>query len=284
MNGNFRNQEFVKRHEYAYYNLQTPLNSNVGANNRQTKGNYLFVVDNSSEANPIDWYNSYIEVDIKQLNQDQVGVGITASVGNVNTFLTTTTCLTFIREIQIECNGITAYNNTRANESSNVLSLLKYTKEYAESVGKDNFFYIDKNTGAAEPQTGEALYNKEFAIRNIWTDAAAVNKISLPLNMYSYFAAFKNNLHPDIKMSILIRLKNDNNIVFSTNQAPGSKVLITKFRLWSPKIIFNGTGMKLYLENYLKPKKWIYLREHEQIIQTAAESSFFFFQNKHRNL
>lgn len=62
MNGNFRGPEFVKRYEYSYFDLQTPLNGNVGAKNRQTKDNYHFVVDNSSEANPIDWYNSYLAV------------------------------------------------------------------------------------------------------------------------------------------------------------------------------------------------------------------------------
>ena len=49
----------VKRHEYSCYDLQTPLNDNVANNNRQTKDNYLFTVDNSSEANPVDWYNAY---------------------------------------------------------------------------------------------------------------------------------------------------------------------------------------------------------------------------------
>lgn len=70
MNRNFRSPEIVKRYEYSYYDLQTPLNSNIGANNRQTKDNYLFVVDNASEANPIDWYNSYIEVNFKALQLD----------------------------------------------------------------------------------------------------------------------------------------------------------------------------------------------------------------------
>lgn len=54
MNGNFRSPEFVKRYEYSYFHLQTPLNANVGPNNRQTKDNYLFVVDNSSQANAVD--------------------------------------------------------------------------------------------------------------------------------------------------------------------------------------------------------------------------------------
>ena len=57
MTGNFRSPELVKRYEYSYYDFQKILNANVGAEYRQTKDNYLFVVDNSSEANPIDWYN-----------------------------------------------------------------------------------------------------------------------------------------------------------------------------------------------------------------------------------
>ena len=54
----------------------------------------------------------------------------------------------------------TVYNNTIANESSNVLSLLKYTKEYANTVAKENFFYLDTSTRTAEPRSAEALYNQ----------------------------------------------------------------------------------------------------------------------------
>ena len=57
MNGNFRKPEYVKRYEYTYYDLETPLNAIVPNNARQRKDNYRFVVDNTSEANPIDWYN-----------------------------------------------------------------------------------------------------------------------------------------------------------------------------------------------------------------------------------
>lgn len=33
--------------------------------------------------------------------------------------------------------------------------------------------------------------------------------------------------------------------------------------------------MKMYFDNYLKPKTWKYLREHQEISQTNAVSSFF---------
>ena len=43
MYGNFRKPEFVKRYEYTYYDLETPLNAIVPNNARQRKDNYRFV-------------------------------------------------------------------------------------------------------------------------------------------------------------------------------------------------------------------------------------------------
>ena len=176
MNGNFRNPKFVKRYENTYYDLETPLNAVVANNARQTKDNYRFTVDNSSEANSIDWYNAYFEVDFRLATLADSAVGITTGVDNANKFCTTTNGQTFIKEIQGECNGMSVYNNTRANESSNVLSLLKYTKSYADTVGQDQLFYHDKSTGTAEPRPGQALYNEGFGSRKILTDAAMKTK------------------------------------------------------------------------------------------------------------
>ena len=276
MNGNFRKPEFVKRYEYTYFDLETPLNAIVADNARQTKDNYRFVVDNSSEANPIDWYNAYLEVDFQLVTLADSTAGIVGgNIDNENKICTTTNGHTFIKEIQVECNGISVYTNMKANESSNALTLLKYTKSYADSIGEVQFFYVDGPTGLAEARSTEDDYNEGFAKRKKLTDAAAVSKISIPLNQYSYFAAFKNQLHPNIKTNILIRLKDDNNIIFRKAAAPDSKVVLTKMRLWCPKIIFNGLGMKEYTEKYLKPKKWTYLKEHHEIIQTTAVNSYF---------
>ena len=213
MNGNVRKPEFVKRYEYIYYDLETSLNSTVGNNARQIKNNYRFEVDNSSEANPIDWYNAYLEVDFKLVAYAD-GAGITVDPATAANKCTTTNGQTFVKEIQVECNGITVYNNARANESTNILSMLKYTKSYADTVGKDQFFFVDSKTGAAQPNpavAAAATYNEGFAKRKLLTDGAAVNNISIPLNLYSYFAAFKNNLHPNLKTNILLKLENDDN-------------------------------------------------------------------------
>ena len=90
MNGNFRRPEFVKRYEYNYYDLESALNVNVANNAPQTKDNYRFIVDNSSEANPIHWYNAYLEVDFKLVQLAASTAGITAGTGNAANFCTTT--------------------------------------------------------------------------------------------------------------------------------------------------------------------------------------------------
>ena len=275
MNGNFRQPKFVKRYEYNYYDLETPLNSIVANNARQIKNNYRFEVDNSSEANPIDWYNAYLEVDFKLVTLADSTVGIVAGTDADTKFCTTTNGQTFIKEIQVECNGITVYNNTRANESANILSMLKYTKSYAGTVGKDQFFFPDTSTGTAEPRPDEELYNEGFGKRKILTDAAGDNNISIPLNLYSYFAAFRNNLHPNLKINIKLTLENDDNIILRNANAPNSKVILTKLRLWAPKIIFNEEGLKAYLAEYLKPKTWIYHKEHQEIKQSGATNDAF---------
>ena len=107
------------------------------------------------------------------------------------------------------------------------------------------------------------------------TNARAVNNISIPLNLYSYFAAFKNNLHPNLKATILLTLENDNNIIFKHANAPPSKVIITKLRLWVPKIIFNDASLATYLSDYQKPKTWTYQKEHHEIKQSGATNDAF---------
>ena len=73
----------------------------------------------------------------------------------------------------------------------------------------------------------------------------------------------------------MLELENDNNIIFKNAAAPNSNVILTKLHLWVPKIIFNEDGIKAYLEDYLKPKKWIYLKEHHEIKQSNATNDAF---------
>lgn len=143
-----------------------------------------------------------------------------------------------------------------------------------------------QRTGTAEPRFVQALYNEGYLLHKILTDGVNENKISIPLNIYSYFAVFKNNVHPNIKMSILIRLASDNDFIFHLAAAPDSKVLITKFRILCPKLIFNGLGMVMYIENYLKPKTRkscrLHLKAHfsEYLLELEGHTCVFVGSNR----
>ena len=274
MNDNFRKPKYVKRYEYTYFDLQTPLNTIVANGATQFKSDYRFEVDNSSQANPIDWYNAYLEVNFKLVTLADSTAGIAAADNNANKNCSTTNGQSFINRIQVSCDGTSVYDNLRANESVNILSKLKFTKSYAGTVGKDQFFYLDTSR-TPEGRAGQAAYNSGFEKRKALTDGGVVNEFSIPLNLYSYFAAFKNNLQPNLKTSIVLYIEEDNNIVLRSATAPASKVIITKLRLWVPKIIFNEVGLKAYLGDYLKPKKWRYLKEKHEVKQTQSLSDAF---------
>ena len=274
----FRNSELQESYEYFPYKLDGTLIYDVANTERQEKAAYTFTVDNTSETNPIDWYNAYFEVNFKLVTLANSAVGITVGVNTDNSGdrdCTTTNGHTFIKSIQVSCDGTTVYNNQNANEASNVLSLLTNEQSYVDKIGGDQFFYLDTSTGTTEARAAQPLYNAGYGRRKILTDAATVNKISIPLNIYSYFASFKDNIQPNTKTTIVIDLERDNNIIFRIANAPDSKVIITKLRLWCPKIKFNGAGAKLYLENYLKPKKWTFLNETIKSLQTNAISGSF---------
>ena len=48
-----------------FFYLETALNTTVANNAHQKKDGYRFVVDNSGEVTPFDWYNARISVDFK---------------------------------------------------------------------------------------------------------------------------------------------------------------------------------------------------------------------------
>ena len=55
---NFRNPKHLERHEDVVFDLGTALVTTVGNNAYQEKDGYRFVVDNSGEVTPFDWYNA----------------------------------------------------------------------------------------------------------------------------------------------------------------------------------------------------------------------------------
>ena len=273
MNGDFRSDQYLNRMEYYAYDLETDISTTIRGNNQeQMKNQHRFIIDNTAEINPIDWYNAFFKVEFKLVKLADASNFAAADKCTMNNGLS------LIKEIRVLSEGESVYNNNiSANEGANLLTLLNYTKSYADSVGSDQFFYID-TSAAADNQNFDRLgldgnaqnidgippnpnYNEGFTKRKALTDGGHTQNISLPLNLYSYFASFKRNIHPNLKINIEIRLEQDANLIFR-NAAVDGKIIVSKLRLWCPKLIFNAEGLNLYRSDYMKPKKWSYLTEY----------------------
>ena len=255
MNGDFRSDEYLNRMEYYAYDLETDISTTIRGNNQeQMKNQHRFIIDNTAEINPIDWYNAFFEVEFKLVKlADNTANFAAADMCTMNNGLS------LIKEIRVLSEGESVYNNNiSANEGANLMTLLNYTKSYADSVGSDQFFYLDTSAVAninlfedgtidirdAQPNPGNRAipmpqnntnYNEGFAKRKALTDGGLTQNISIPLNLYSYFTSFKWNIHPNLKINIEIRLEQDVNLIFR-NAAEDGKIIVSKLRLWCPKL------------------------------------------------
>ena len=70
-----------------------------------------------------------------------------------------------------------------------------------------------------------------------------------------------------MKIDLDIEFEDDNNLIWRGDvanvdgAANNYRLIIKRLQLFVPKLIFNSEGQKLYMENYLKPYKWTYLKE-----------------------
>ena len=286
MNGDFRSDKYLNRMEYYAYDLETDISTTKRGNNQeQMKNQHRFIIDNTAEINPIDWYNAFFEVEFNLVKLADNATNF-ADNNTAANLCTMNNGLSLIKEIRVLSEGESVYNNNiSANEGANLLTLLNYTKSYADSVGSDQFFYLDTSAAANINLFGDrtidtrdatpggdtraipmprnnANYNKGFDKRKKLTAEGADRNISIPLNLYSYFASFKRNIHPNLKINIELRLEQDINLIFRGGAADPGKIIVSKLRLWCPKLIFNAEGLNLYRSDYMKPKKWSYLAEY----------------------
>ena len=106
----YRNPKYVERYEDVIFELETPLNSVVANNRSQKKDGYRFVVDNSGEVTPFDWYNARIGISFK-VNKLADGTNIAGNDQNgiVNSIHS------FIRNFDIKLNGKKVYDCNDAN-------------------------------------------------------------------------------------------------------------------------------------------------------------------------
>ena len=264
----YRNPKYVERYEDVIFELETPLNSVVANNRSQKKDGYRFVVDNSGEVTPFDWYNARIGISFK-VNKLADGTNIAGNDQNgiVNSIHS------FIRNFDIKLNGKKVYDCNDANHCVNIKSLLEYSPGYAQSTATNEFFHLDTSR-AAEERVAEATYNKGFAERKLLLGTSSTVTRELPLNRYSFFEALERNLLPSGRLELNIEFESDANLIWQTGA--NCRVILTKLQLIVPRITFNSEGQSMYMDKFLKPYKWSYLRENiERSNSTTQRAGHF---------
>ena len=265
----YRNPKYIERLEDVIFELETPLNTTVLNNRSQKKDGYRFVVDNSGEVTPLDWFNARIGVSFK-VNKLADGANIAAVDRNgiVNSIHS------LIKTFDIKLNGKKVYDCNNANHSVNIKNLLEYSPSYASSTGTNEFYYLDTTRVAEDRPAQAANYNKGFAARKTILGASSIVTSELPLNRYSFFEALERNLLPSGRLELNIEIESDANLIWQG--ADNCRVVLTKLQLIVPRITFNSEGQSLYMSKYLKPYKWVYLRENiERSNSTTQRTGHF---------
>ena len=264
----YRNPRYVERYEDVIFELETPLNTVVANTRSQKKDNYRFVVDNSGEVTPLDWYNSRLSISFK-VNKLADGANIAGEDHNgiVNSIHS------FIKNFDIKLNGKKVYDCNDANHSVNIKSLLEYSPVYTQSSATNEFFHLDTSR-SAEERPAQATYNKGFAERKLLLGASQIVTRELPLNRYSFFESLEMNLLPSGRLELNIEIESDANLIWQG--ADNCRVILTKLQLIVPRITFNSEGQSLYMSKFLKPYKWMYLRENiERSNSTTQRAGHF---------
>ena len=155
-------------------------------------------------------------------------------------------------------NGVDVYECSEANQATNIKNLLEYSQGYSKSQGTNEFFYIDTKRNAEEG-SAHANYNSGFAARKLLLNAGSTVNAEIPLNRYGFLKSLHGELLPNSKIELKIDLESDANLVWQA--ADNCRVVLSKFQLIVPSIVFNADGKSLYISTYLDTRKWTYLRE-----------------------
>ena len=108
----FRDPKYVERYEDVIFDLETALNTTVANNANQKKDGYRFVVDNSGEVTPFDWYNAQISLDFKV---NLLANGRNIAPNDHNSIVNGSYSL--LKHFDIKLNGKTVYDCNDANHA-----------------------------------------------------------------------------------------------------------------------------------------------------------------------
>ena len=295
----FRAPRYLERYEDVVFDTEQALAVDPNDTQYQKRDGIKIVADNRGETTPFDWYNARLSVDFKvDKLADHLAVTATDGNGMVNG------SNTLIKKLNVTTNGRPVYDCDYANHCVNVKNLLEYNPSYAKSVGTNEFYFLDttrnadekkyliKNVTHTQQEDGGGAtaanmlndenedYNKGFAARKTLLGLSVLVNCEIPLNRYSFFEELQHTLLPNMKIDLDIEFEDDKNLIWRKEGADAAgtsyRLIIKRLQLFVPRLIFNSEGQKLYMENYLKPYKWTYLKESVFTSNISTQNSGHF--------
>ena len=251
----FRDPDYVEQYEDVIFYLETALNTAVANNAHQKKDGYRFVIDNTGEVTPFDWYNARISLDFKVVLLANGGnIAVADHNGIVNG------SYSFLKHFDIKLNGKKVYDCNDANHAVNIKNLLDYSPAYANKTASNEFFFLDTSRNAEEREfevsgtnqlaKRRAAYNKGFALRKALLGVSSTVNTEIPLNRYSFFEMSADELLPNTRVEMNFEIESDGNLIWQAGA--DCRVVITRMQLY----------VSSYMRQYLKNHKWTYLREN----------------------
>ena len=162
--------------------------------------------------------------------------------------LSLNTTKSLIVGMQVKQNGKIVHDSNKIYRVTNIKNLLTMSQDYANTSATSEYFYLDTGDTTIK-DTGNANYNKGFAIRSALVLAGKTQKSIIPLNKFSFLEGLEGNLLPPSQIQISPKLTDDATLIYRNNGVEAGKIIITKLVLWIPRMVFNSDGLNFVQNN-----------------------------------
>jgi len=245
----FRAPQYIQKTKNTRFKLNTPLTFPGNGQHQVKTGNNFFVRDRNSV---YDWYNAYFRVEFNfQTLADGANVAGDTRSAPING------AFSLIKSMSVKSAGKTLYEAIDIHKVIFIKNLLDYSDDYARSVAKSQFWYLDTD---ATNVTAAAGTNAGIKAQGALSHGGALVKTIIPLNRFSFFEELSDKLLPPLQLEFEIVFQNDNELIFQ-NDGTGRRIVVRKVELFVPQLVLTSEGQKIFNENFLKPNWWTYSKE-----------------------
>ena len=172
--------------------------------------------------NVYDWYNAYFRVNFTfETLADGANVAGDTRSAPINC------AFSLIKSMTVKSAGKLVYEADSIHKVIFIKNLLDYSDDYARSVAKSQFWYLDSD---ATNVTVAAATNLGIRARGVLSHGGATVETIIPVNRYSFFEGLSDRLLPPMQLEFEIVLQDDDEMIFQ-NDGTGRRIVVRKFEL-----------------------------------------------------